>query len=140
MKVKEILTSLVLFTLIVVIWYYNIKLVKNIPAHQSKSEIPSFNPTEIDSLPKFNFVYKDVKRDPFNVVFDTTRKEPVKPLFTLKGVVLSQNGSSALIEVFGQTYLMRKGETYLGMKIKEITPKDVVIEFRGKKEILRLWE
>lgn len=140
MRIKKSLTTLILIIVILVIWIYNLLLVKNLPVQPEQSANKTFDSKYIDSLPLFNFEYKDIKRDPFNVILDTTPKETVKPVFTLKGVVLSQGESSALMEIFNETYLLRKNETCVGIKIKEITPKSVTIEFRGKEEILKLWE
>jgi|GEM_PF-3352312 len=140
MKPKSLLIIILLLIITFVIWYANFKRLKEIVDKDRKYEATQHDSFYSESLPQYNFIYKDIQRDPFNIVPDTIIKEPSRPSFILKGVVLSENKASALIEFSGETYLIKKGETYFGIKIKEITPKKVTIEFRGKEEVLYVLE
>lgn len=141
MKAKKGLIIFILLALILSIWYYNWQAIKKIPGSNMVTEMPHNNVLIVESLPEIDFVYKDIKYDPFNLFIDTTLREPTKPILCLKGIVIAKGEALALMELSGnETYLMKKGETYLGVKIKEITPKYVTIEFRGKKEVLKIWE
>lgn len=131
--------------MILIIWYLNFQFIQKIQA-KGKEIKTSYRETisRFDSLPKYDFIFKDIKNDPFNIsvnITDTIAKAPTMPMFNLKGVVITKGGALALMELAdGNVYTLKKGETYLGVKIKDITSKDVTIEFRGKKETLRIWE
>ncbi len=140
MKPKKLLMIIPLLIITSVIWYANIKRLKEISNRNQGYELNCHIDFYFDSLPQYNFVYKDIQRDPFNTIPDTNKEEPTRPSFILKGVVLSGDKASALVEFSGETYLIKNGETYLGVKIKEITSKSVTIEFRGKEETIYILE
>ena len=141
MKISWGLKIAVLTVLVVLVWTFNVRLLKKLPAKINAGAIqtkPILFPT--DSLIRDDFVYKDLSRDPFNAVLrDTINKEPVMPAFTLAGVVLARTGSLALMQLAdGNVYTMKKGEKCLGVTVKEITSRQVTIEFRGRQEILQI--
>jgi type II secretory pathway component PulC len=140
MKLEKLLMIIPLLIITSVIWYTNIRRLKEIADKDQGYEITERVDFYSDSLPGYNFIYKDIQRDPFNVIPDTNTEEPTRPSFILKGIVLCEDKASALMEFTGETYLVKKGETYLGVKVKEITPKSVTIEFRGKEETLYILE
>jgi type II secretory pathway component PulC len=142
MKIKKfyILLSLIIF--VIIIWIFNIRYISNITTHtnepQPKTSTSFFSP---ESILNSGFKFKPLKNDPFNVVVDTGPEEPQMPTLSLKGLVLARDGALALMELpDGNVYPMKQGEKYLGVKIKKITPKEVIVEFRGKKEIFTVWE
>lgn len=127
--------------MIIIIWYFNLHFIKKIRSQKIEIQTPQrnvlFSP---DSLPRFDFVYKNVKRDPFYVIIDTVAKEPA-PRFSLRGIVLSKQGALAVIEMpDGNVYTMKKGDKYMGVKIKKITPKTVILDIRGREQVLNVWE
>lgn len=141
MKISRRLKICVLSVLVVLVWTFNVRLLKKLPAKNNSGTTqtrPISFPT--DSLIRDDFVYKDLSRDPFNAVLrDTINKEPVMPAFTLAGVVLARTGSLALMQFAdGNVYTMKKGEQCLGVTVKEITPRQVTVEFRGKREVLQI--
>ena len=141
MKNNRLIFIIGLILLIVLVWYINYRLIRKIPKSIPINTVyTSHKPVVFDSLMKNDYVYKDLTRDPFNVVNrDTISKEPVMPLFSLAGVVLTHDGSLALMQLRdGNVYTMKKDEKYLGVTIKEITPRQVTIEYRGKKEVLNV--
>jgi len=144
MNSTKVIIIMILLMVIVIVWYFNVHFIRSIQSQQTKLETPdreTFFASE--SLPKFDFVYKNVKRDPFRVIVETVAKttEPIPPRFYLRGVVLAKDGAIALIEMpNGNVYTMKKGEEYMGAKIKKITPKSVVLNFRGHEIILNVWE
>jgi len=140
MKLRRLLIIIPILIITSVIWYMNLRRLKEITYKDQGYEITKSAYFYSESLPGYNFIYKDIQRDPFNTIPDTITKEPSRPIFILKGVVLCADKASALIEFSGETYLIKKGEAYLGVKIKEITPKSVTIEFRGKEEALYILE
>jgi hypothetical protein len=135
MKSKRPVILAVLFCLAVVIWFINVKFIMNV--RQQKDELtihlntPGFT---IDSTGTSQYIFKPVKRDPFNVIVDTGPKEPVMPQLFLRGVVVTEGGAVALMELSdGNVYPMKQGDTYQGVQIKKITSKTVTITYRGKK-------
>jgi type II secretory pathway component PulC len=143
MKTKKYIIAPVLFLIILIIWILNIIIFKHIGRIQTSIKTPnrqeSYSP---ESLPSYNYVFRNIDRDPFNAwVPDTSVKEPVMPVLKLRGVVMSKNGALALIELSdGYVYTMRIGETYKGITIKQITPKGVISVFRDRIDTLHTWE
>lgn len=94
----------------------------------------------VDSSFKADFEFLPLKRDPFNAVLDTGPREPVMPQFSLVGIIIGRGSALALMtRPDSNVYTMKKGETYMGMKITDITPKQVMVDFLGKKETLTIW-
>jgi hypothetical protein len=142
MKRRKIGIILVLTIVMVIIWFFNAGQIASIKKHEStvnpKSHDFLFSPESIHTP---NFTFTPLNRDPFNVVIDTMPKEPIMPQLSLRGVILAKDGALALMELSdGNVYPMKKGETYLGVKINKITPKEVVVVFRGKKTTFTVWE
>jgi type II secretory pathway component PulC len=142
MKMKKPAITLSLVVVVFVIWFLNVKFIKRIKEHNTTSDPVSYTSIpSAESLKTNNFEFKPLKRDPFNVIVDTMPKEPEMPSFSLRGVVLAEDGALALMELAdGNVYPMKQGETYLGVKIKEITPKEVTVVFRGRKQIFTVWQ
>lgn len=144
MNSKKGIVIVILLMVIVVVWYFNVHFIRGIQSQQTKLETPDREPFfASESLPRFDFVYKNVQRDPFHVIVKTVAKttEPIPPRFYLRGVVLAKDGAIALIEMpDGNVYTMKKGDEYMGAKIKKITPKSVVLNVRGHEIILNVWE
>jgi type II secretory pathway component PulC len=142
MKIKRIYILLPLIIFVIIIWIFNINYISNITTRTNEIQPkPSTSFFSAESISKSGFKFKPLKKDPFNVVVDTGPKEPQIPVLTLKGVVLARDGALALMELpDGNVYPMKQGEKYLGVKIKKVTPKEVIVEFRGKKEIFTVWE
>ena len=144
MNTKKVMVIVILLMVIVAVWYFNVHFIRNIHSQRVEVNTPrreTFFASE--SLPRFDFVYKDVQRDPFRVIVETVAKttEPIPPRFYLRGVVLAKDGAIALIELpDGNVYTMKKGDEYMGAKIKKITPKSVVLSIRGHEIILNVWE
>jgi type II secretory pathway component PulC len=141
MNKKKIIGVVVLFILAAVIWRINLKYFGSIRQFKSVS---SPIPEKMESLPdlvvKSDFEFIPLKRDPFNTILDTGPREPVMPRFSLVGIVIARGSALALMaRSDSNVYTMKKGETYLGMKITDITPKQVMVDFSGKKETLTIW-
>jgi hypothetical protein len=127
-----------------VIWLVNINLLASI---RSKGEDSSGQP---DSLPSFDenlqtarevVSFKPVSRDPFNVVIDTAAREPAMPKLSLRGVVLTNKGAIALMELpDGSTSTMKKGDSYRGVRIEDITPREVIAYFGKHKFVFSIWK
>lgn len=143
MKKKVVLIPL-LAAAVTAVWVFNISLLAGIGSQVQK------NPAEDD----MNIVYwdtshaesnevsfKPVKRDPFNVFVDTTPREPPMPKLSLRGVVLTSKGALALMELpDGSISTMKKGDTYGGVTIEDITAREVVTRFRSKQFIFAIWK
>jgi type II secretory pathway component PulC len=142
MKAKKALIIPVLIVLMAIIWIVNARFLSNITRETPKPVIVEHElPFTAESLATPDFKFTPLKRDPFNVIIDTTPKEPVMPKFSLRGVVINKKGSLALMELSdGNVYTMKQGQKYLGVLIKEITPKQVIAEFRGHKVTFEVWQ
>ncbi len=142
MKIKKPMIMILLIVIIVIIWTINIRFMSSMKIQKATMKpIPNTPMFSTDSIGKVDYDFKRVERDPFNVIVDTEPQEPLMPLFSLKGIVLMENGALALMELpDGNVYPLKKGEKYLGVKIKKITPKQVVVEFRGKRETFTVWQ
>lgn len=135
MKIKKLIIIFFLIVIVALVWIFNLKFISRIKSQRAEMKpIISTSLFSAESLEKSDFKFSPIKRDPFNIIVDTGPKEPVMPLFSLKGVVITDNGALALMELSdGNVYPMKQGEKYLGVKIKKITSKQVTAEFRGRK-------
>lgn len=145
MKINRFLIVIFLLIIIVIVWYLNFHFIGKIRSQTvNAGTSPQENHSVIDSLPKFDFEYTDLPRDPFRIPADTTpsiRTTYSPPKLSLRGVVLAKDGAIALIELSdGRVYTMKQGDKYLGAKIKKITPRSVVIDFHGREQTLNVWE
>ncbi len=142
MKVSKIAILISAIVVVIVIWFFNIRFIRIISSMKGRIEpVQDTSLFTVEAPAKSNFEFKPIKRDPFNVVIDTGPKEAAMPAFSLQGVVLTNDGALALMELAnGNVYTMKQGEEYLGVKIKKITPKEVIVEFRGRKVTFGIWE
>lgn len=145
MKKKKILIVIFLIVLMVIVWYINLHFIKKIQPQNAMITTPHRDVSSIvDSLPTFNFEYTDLPRDPFRIPVDTSSTAPrtyTPPKLSLRGVVLAKDGAIALIELSdGRVYTMKQGDKYMGVKVKKITPKSVVIDYYGREQTLNVWE
>lgn len=140
-KAKALLIPILIFVL-AIIWFFNVRFITKIKTHMPEStDVQSVSAFSAESLAVSDFKFKPLKRDPFNIIIDTGPKEPVMPKLSLKGVVLTEDGALALMELAdGNVYTMKQGEKYLGVTIKKITPKQVIVEFRGRKVTFEVWQ
>ena len=142
MKILRVLAVPVLIVLVVIIWSINTHFLSSIRSNKSKTtsvtkELSLFADSSIVS----DFKFTPIKRDPFNVVIDTTPKEPAMPKFSLRGVIITEDGSLALMQLNdGNVYTMKQGQKYLGVSVKKITSKQVIAEFRGRKVTFDVWQ
>lgn len=142
MRIKKFFIIPVLIVLVTTIWVINAKFLSKITGGTSRPDVARHEtPFSAESLITPDFKFTPLKRDPFNIIIDTTPKEPVMPKFSLRGVVISEEGSLALMELTdGNVYTMKQGQKYLGVSIKKITPKQVIAEFRGRKVTFEVWQ
>ena len=142
MRLKKLLIIPILIVLVTIIWVINAKFLSRITGGTQKTDIVEHEtPFSAESLATSDFKFTPLKRDPFNIIIDTLPKEPLMPKFSLRGVVISEEGSLALMELTdGNVYTMKQGQKYLGVTIKKITPKQVITEFRGRKITFEVWQ
>ena len=142
MKTRKAFVIPVLIAVVAITWLINAKFITSIRNKASEPTlVESELPFSAESLTISDFRFTPIKRDPFNVVIDTGPREPVMPKFSLRGVIITKDGSLALMELAdGNVYTMKQGQKYLGVAIKKITPKQVVAEFRGRKITFEVWQ
>lgn len=145
MNTKKVVVIVILLVLIGSVWYFSIPFIRDIYSQQQIVVNPPHRESffTFESLPKFNFVYKNIQRDPFYAVAETVVKvsESTPLRYYLRGIVFAKEGAIALIEMpDGNVYTMKRGEEYMGAKIKKITQKSVVLKIRGHEIILNVWE
>lgn len=122
---------------VVAIWTINFIFLRDIQTSAGPLnfvDIPQYSADE--SLTVEKFIFKPLKRDPFNVVVDTVPYIPM-PRCILRGVVITDDGAVALMELSDNNiYPMKKGDVYKGIKIKNITSEKVILQFRGRSDTL----
>jgi type II secretory pathway component PulC len=132
-KKKHLLLIPSLVIMVAAIWTINVILLRNINTGAGSSnpdDTSRFSAAE--SLAVTHFIFRPLKRDPFNIVVDTVPHVPM-PRCILRGVVMTGDGAVALMELSdANIYPMKKGDVYKGVKIKNITPDWVILQFRGR--------
>ncbi len=141
MKARRFVIILPVIIIIIIIWLFNLKFISQIRTQtEGLGAPPEISLFTLDSIKKADYKFVPLKNDPFNVLVDTSSPKPA-PQLLLRGVVVTDQGSLALMELpDGNVYPMKRGEKYLGVEIRKITPREVTIVYRGKKEILSIWE